>query len=98
MCGWLLNLHLYTLQMDVTLLKKLYNKLIHSFGHSFLVCAMKILYICQICRVGQNRIFTLYMTVCMVISLPKLPYIHRIYVYMHGFGQPYKTLTAWRQR
>jgi hypothetical protein len=32
------------------------------------------------CRVGQNRIYTPYMTVCMVISLPKIPYIHRIYM------------------
>jgi hypothetical protein len=31
-------------------------------------------------RVGQNRIFTLYMTVCLVISLPKIPFIHRIYM------------------
>jgi hypothetical protein len=29
-------------------------------------------------RVGQSRIYTPYMTVCMVVSLPKLPYIHRI--------------------
>jgi len=34
----------------------------------------------QICRVGQNRIFTLCMTICMVISLPKFLYIHRIYL------------------
>ena len=32
------------------------------------------------CRVGQNRIYTPCMTVCMVISLPKIPYIHRIYL------------------
>ena len=31
-------------------------------------------------RVGQSRIYTPYMTVYMVISLPKLPYIHRIYM------------------
>jgi hypothetical protein len=31
-------------------------------------------------RVGQNRIYTPYMTVYLVISLPKLPYIHRIYM------------------
>jgi hypothetical protein len=30
-------------------------------------------------RVGQNRIYTPYMTVCMVISLPKIPYIYRAY-------------------
>ena len=33
-----------------------------------------------ICRVGQNCIYTPYMTVHLVISLPKLPYIHRIYM------------------
>ena len=32
---------------------------------------------CTICRVGQNRTYTPYMTVCLVISLPKIPYIHR---------------------
>ena len=37
-------------------------------------------------RVGQNRIHTPYMTVYLVISLPKIPYIHRIYIY--GSGQP----------
>ena len=31
-------------------------------------------------RVGQKRIYTPYMTVYMVISLPKLPYTHRIYM------------------
>jgi hypothetical protein len=31
-------------------------------------------------RVGQNRIYTPYMTVYLVISLPKMPYIHRIYM------------------
>jgi len=39
--------------------------------------------ICGVCKmhwVGQNRIYTPYMTVCMVISLPKIPYIHRIYL------------------
>jgi hypothetical protein len=35
---------------------------------------------CVICRVGHNRIYTPYMTVYLVISLPKLPYIHRIYM------------------
>jgi hypothetical protein len=29
-------------------------------------------------RVGQNRIYAPYMTVYLVISLPKTPYIHRI--------------------
>jgi len=31
-------------------------------------------------RVGQNRIYTPYKTVYLVISLPKIPYIHRIYM------------------
>jgi hypothetical protein len=31
-------------------------------------------------RVGQNRIYAPYMTVCMVISMLKVPYVHRIYV------------------
>jgi len=30
--------------------------------------------------VGQNRIYTPYMTVYLVISLPKMPYMHRIYM------------------
>jgi hypothetical protein len=34
-------------------------------------------------RVGQNRIYTPYMTVYLVISLPKIPYIHRIYIYIY---------------
>jgi hypothetical protein len=32
------------------------------------------------CRVGQNRIYTPYMIVYLVISLPKIPYINRIYM------------------
>jgi len=31
-------------------------------------------------RVGQNRKYTPYMIVYLVISLPKLPYIHRVYI------------------
>ena len=34
------------------------------------------------CKVGQNRIYTPYMTVYLVISQPKIPYIHRIYMVM----------------
>ena len=30
--------------------------------------------------VGQNRIYTPYLTVYLVISLPKIPYLHRIYM------------------
>ena len=36
--------------------------------------------IINIRRVGQNRIYVPYMTVYMVISLPKIPYMHRIYM------------------
>jgi len=43
----------------------------------------------HVCRVGQNRIYTPYMTVCMVISLFKIPYIYRINVCIYGLGQPY---------
>ena len=32
-------------------------------------------------RVGQNRVYTLYMIVCLVMSLSKIPYIHRIYIW-----------------
>jgi len=39
-------------------------------------------------RVGQNRISALYMAVCMVIPLPKTPYIHRKYLNMNISGQP----------
>ena len=31
-------------------------------------------------RVGQDRIYTPYMTLYLVISLPKIPWIHRIYM------------------
>ena len=44
---------------------------------------------CNICRVGQNRIYTLYMTVCMVNSLPKILYTHRIYIWF------WPTLNIW---
>ena len=39
-------------------------------------------YHAHIFRVGQKRIYTPYMTVFLVISLPKIPYIHRIYIYI----------------
>ena len=41
----------------------------------------------HICRVGQNRIYTLYMTVYMVNSLPKIPYTHRIYMVLANLTQ-----------
>ena len=42
-----------------------------------------------ICRVDQCRLYTLYMTVFLMISLPEIAYIHRIYIYIYGSGQPY---------
>jgi hypothetical protein len=36
----------------------------------------------HIYRVGQNCIFAPYMTASLVIFLPKIPYIHHIYIYM----------------
>jgi len=35
---------------------------------------------CHMCRVGQNRTCTYIYTVCLVISKPKIPYVHRIYL------------------
>ena len=35
---------------------------------------------CHVHRVGQNRIYAPYMTEYSVISLPKIPYTHRIYM------------------
>jgi hypothetical protein len=37
--------------------------------------------VCHVFRVGQNRIYALFMTVYMGVSLPNMPYIHRIYMY-----------------
>ena len=37
--------------------------------------------------VGQKRVYTPYMTVCMVISLLKIPYVHRIYIYIYGWPE-----------
>jgi len=36
--------------------------------------------VAHISRVGQNRICTPYMTAYLMIFLPKIPYIHRIYM------------------
>jgi hypothetical protein len=38
-----------------------------------------------VCKVGQSCVYTPYMTVYLITSLQKIPYIHRIY----GSGQPY---------
>ena len=45
---------------------------------------------CKDGSVGLAR--TVYMTVILVISLPKVPYIHRIY----GSGQPYGSVMSVR--
>jgi len=61
----------------------------HTYGHiqcvyirfwpTLLVCDKRRLRN-DMCRVGQNCIYAPYMTVYLVISLPKIPYIHRIYM------------------
>jgi len=43
------------------------------------------------CRVGQNRMYALYMTVCLMISLPKTPYIHRKHMVL---ANPTKALSG----
>jgi len=40
-------------------------------------------------RVGQNCVCAPYMTVCMVISMLKIPYVHCIYLNLYKSGQPY---------
>jgi hypothetical protein len=45
-----------------------------------------------ICRVDQCRLYTLYMTVFLMISLPEIAYIHRIYIYIWFWP----TLYIWR--
>jgi hypothetical protein len=45
------------------------------------------MYTVYVFMVGQNRICTLYMTVYLMISLPKLPYVHRICIY--GWPESY---------
>ena len=40
----------------------------------------KSLHVSFMSRVGQNRIYTPYMTVYLIISLPEIPYIHHIYM------------------
>jgi len=47
-------------------------------------------------RVGQNRIYTPYMTVYLVISLPGIPHKHRIYMVLanpsHAGSQSWRGL------
>ena len=37
----------------------------------------------QVRKFGQDRMFTLYMTIYLVNSLPKIPYIHRIHILIY---------------
>jgi len=59
---------------------------VHIFCISYLytVYRIYILYtvyrISYICRVGQNCIYTYIYTVYLVISKPKIPYVHRIFM------------------
>jgi len=47
-----------------------------------------------ISRAGQNRIYTPYMTVCLMNSLPKIPYIHHIYMVLGSWPTLLITLSA----
>jgi len=46
----------------------------------------------QMTRVGQNRIYTPYMTVYLAIFLPKIPFIQRIYIYIYIYIWCWPTL------
>jgi len=79
---------------------------VHLLPWFYTVCTYAFVRFCQpyftvyiyilIYWVGQNHIYTLYMTVYLVVSLPRIPYIHRIYmvlanpIYIYGSGQPCK--------
>jgi len=45
-----------------------------------LVAYIRFMSICIIGRVGQNRIYTYIVTLHLVMSKPKIPYVHRIYM------------------
>ena len=60
-------------------------KCFHSYKGKPVYIGWPAVFIHHICRVGQNRIYTPYMTVYLVISLPKIPYVP----YIYGSGQPY---------
>jgi len=58
---------------------------LHASRHNVLLKLLEhIVHTYFISWVGQNRLNTPYMTVYLVIFLPRVPYIHRIYV----SGQP----------
>ena len=47
------------------------------------------------CRVGQSRIYTPYMTIYLVMSLPNIPCIHRVYMVLSNpTNAPYFVLTV----
>jgi hypothetical protein len=50
-------------------------------GVLFFVLHSKVLETSVTVRVGQNRIYTPYMTVYLMISLQKIPYIHTVYIW-----------------
>ena len=52
----------------------------------------------QITRVGQNRTSAPYMTVCMVISLLKIPYVHHIYLPINVWFWPTLQITSAMRR
>jgi hypothetical protein len=62
-------------------------------------CTMLMHINCCIYRVGQNSIHTPYMTICMVISLLKIPYAHHTvytYEYMVLAHPMYIYMAAWQ--
>jgi len=62
---------------------------IHSQGHKPIctACGSSARSVRDISRVGQNRIYAPYMTVYEVVSLPKIPYIHRVYMVLANSRQ-----------
>jgi hypothetical protein len=48
---------------------------LHTSEFALMKCATQ-----SMCRVSQNRVYTPYMTVYFVFSLPNIPYVHRIYM------------------
>ena len=46
-------------------------------------------------RVGQNRIYALYMTIYLVLSLPKTPYTHRIFRVRDNPTHAFPTPALW---
>ena len=56
------------------------RKWLHLFRIVYLLYQRSALACAYMCRVGQNCIFTPYMTVYLVTSQPKITYMHRIYM------------------